>query len=71
MQSSLTDKLRGCWHAVPLKLVLLLVVLSLTLKNPEEGKAYKEEKAEYYAFSWGEALGASAIIETQINNCRL
>ena len=51
MQSSLTDKLRGCWHAVPLKLVLVLVVLSLTLKNPEEGKAYKDEKAEYYPFS--------------------
>ena len=32
------------WHAVPLKLVCLLVVLSLVLKNPDG-------KAEYYPFS--------------------
>ncbi|MFT4546610.1 MAG: hypothetical protein ACI8XO_000648 [Verrucomicrobiales bacterium] len=32
------------WHAIPLKLVLLLVALSLVLKNPDG-------RAEYYPFS--------------------
>ena len=32
------------WRAIPLKLVLLLIVLSLTLKNPDG-------RAEYYPFS--------------------
>jgi hypothetical protein len=38
------DLLQDVWRAVPLKLVLLLIVLSLTLKNPDG-------RAEYYPFS--------------------
>ena len=51
MERSLPQTLLAWWRAVPLKLVLLLVVLSLTLKNPEADKPYKKEKAEYYPFS--------------------
>jgi len=41
----------GIWRAIPLKLVFLLVLLSLFLRNPKEGVPYKDQKAEYYPFS--------------------
>ena len=44
MRGSLLDRARQIWRAVPLKLVLLLVLLSLSLKNPDG-------RAEYYPFS--------------------
>ena len=44
MRGSPLDRALGVWRAVPLKLVLLLVVLSLTLKNPDG-------RAEFYPFS--------------------
>ena len=44
MDQSPLENVRKIWHAVPLKLVALLVVLSLTLKNPDG-------RAEYYPFS--------------------
>lgn len=44
MKGSPLEGLHRVWRAVPLKLVLLLVVLSLGLKNPDG-------RAEYYPFS--------------------
>jgi len=44
MEKSFQVTALAAWRAIPLKLVLLLVVLSLTLKNPDG-------RAEYYPFS--------------------
>jgi hypothetical protein len=43
-ERSTLESIAEIWRAIPLKLVLLLVVLSLTLRNPDG-------RAEYYPFS--------------------